>query len=286
MVLLIETKIDASKLNEGLALAAQFSKRTPAQAANTAAYEVAINAKNTMPFVTAARIDTEMGTVVAARIGVRGKPLSTKNSKNRFLLGERPGTDVERPLATMIVLARMNLAGLPRKAGTGTTSNYNVSTNNRYALPGYSPKGVPRAAWAATIRAFVDSMIKNRRRSGHFLMSGWIPAVRALGPLTKNQWRRGSEGVGPPLEGSNFFYTDADVGSAVPAIEGSTSAACIIMNNIGGEGRNSYSFNKALWEQGALPFQRALDGEGAKAFAYFFMKQEQELARQVNAIWN
>lgn len=282
MVLTVTCKIDTKRLNAGIALALRYTKRTPAQAVNTAACEIAITAKNTMPFVTAQRIDAELGAVGVPRLGSKGQPLQqfTKSGKSVAKNKTYHGTMMGRyeatkniPLTVLIMIARSN-----------PESNYNLTTGGRYALARNPMAGFSRALGLFKMRTLIDNMIKARHRSGHFLMAGWIPAVRALLPLSVNKWRRGSSAAGPPLEGQQDFY-GADLGDALPALEGSTMALCIITNNLGYEGKNSFNFNKALWEHGALPLQRAVDDEGVKQMQYFLDKSGEELVVDMNAAW-
>lgn len=281
MVLKIRCVIDTRKLNRGLVLAARFTKRTPAQAVNTAACEVAIGAKNGMPFVTAQTIDTELLVMSVPKIGKSGRVLQqfTKKgksvAKNKILYGTRMGkyaATSEVPLTALIIAARA-------KPG----SNYNRITGGRYALDRNPFKGFSRALGQFKMTTLIDNMIKARHRSGHFLMAGWIQCVKTLLPFSVNKGRDRMRG--PPLEGRTEYY-GADLGDALPAMEGGTMALCIITNNIGGAGKNAFSFNQALWEHGQLPLQRAVDGEGAAQLQYFLDRAaKEELYDVVNAEW-
>lgn len=269
MAVTISAKIDTSGLNRGIGLAMQYSKRTPAQMVNTVALEVAYNAKFNMPFVTAARIDTELGVDYTARIGLRGKPLSTKQARNRKYSGNVMGTKQAKvPLAALIIMARA-------KPG----SNYNVSTNNRYALAKNPFKGFSRALGAFKMTELVNNMIRGRRGSGNFLMAGWTNAINIMRQYSVNKYRRGG---GPPVEGGKNYY-GAPLGDAKPARQGETTAICIIENLIGYEGKNAFSFNKALQLKGAPVLQQAIDGEGVKQMNYYLKKSSDvELVKPFN----
>lgn len=266
--------VDTSGLDAAIHKAQLWSTRTLAQAVNTALLEVAYEAKNTMPYVTAETIDMELGMTVTAVIGKRGKPLSLKRAKNRIYSGDSMGTeqqDVE--LAKLIILARANLAGLNRKLGTGSVSNYNVSTNNRYALTKDDLRG-------GAMDSLINQMIRSRRKSGNFLMAGWTPAIRALLQVTSNRWRKGRS---PPVEGSGQYY-GADLGYATPAQEGSLTVAGVIANLVGAQGKNAASFAQALQRYGLWPTQAAVDKEAKAQAEYYLMKSgDEELRKEWNA---
>jgi hypothetical protein len=263
-------KIDASGLNRGLDLARDWTKRTPMEAVNTASLEVAIGAKNRLPFVTVGRIDTELATIKTEviHIGKRGKP--HKKTKNRFSGGLGTSTKhPDVPLAVLIVQARAR-----------ATSTYNQLTNNRYALAQSPFKGVSRQAGRLAMRLAVSRMIARRHSAIAFLKAGWIPAIKKLLSVSNNKWRRG----GAAFDGSGAFYGGA-LGTAKPAVA-NYYALCTIENDIGYEGLNASSFNHALQLYGGPALQAALDDEGAKQLQYYLMKSgDEELARKVNAAW-
>jgi hypothetical protein len=274
-----------TRLNRGLAFASLYTKRTPAQAVNTAGLEIAYNAKFTMPFVTAARIDLELGTMAIPRIGISGRVLRQFDkrgksiAKNKTLYGTTMGryeATKEVPLTVLIIAARA-------KPG----SKYNLSTGGRYALAQNPFKGFSRALGQFKMTALIDTMIKRRHSSGGFLRAGWTPAINALLPLSVNKWRLGAGLPAPPMENDHSGVFHSEFGGATPADENaaSTTAWCVIENNIGFEGLNAASFNRALWEYGAVPLQRAVDNEGAKQMQYFLDKSGEELAARVNKEW-
>lgn len=247
----VTVKIDASGLNRALALGQEFSKRTPAQACNTSALEVAIIAKNTMPFVTVPRIDKELSVVTSPVIGKRGKPLKGKNNRI-FGANVDLSKNPDVALAVLIIQARSN-----------PNSRYNQLTNQRYALPGSPFKGVSREAGRAAMALLVHKMIAARHKSGSFLKAGWIPAVEILRPFGVNKYRRGTvhEDASPNYAG--------DLGYAQPARGGEPAAQTVILNNVGYTGKNAASFNQALQKYGAPLLQDAIDGEGRRAMQYY-----------------
>lgn len=259
-----------SGLQRGLYFAQQYTKRTPAELVNTTGAEVAIVAKNTLPFVTVPTIDTELAVITTPKIGKRGKPLKRgKNYKGGTGTAQNPAV----PLSALIIQAR---------ARPG--SKYNQSTNNRYAIRASPFKGVSRAAGRAAMAAAESRMIKTRHSSGSFLKAGWIPATRIMLTYSVNRYRRGSS-TGPPLEGAKRFY-GADLGTATPAQAGSYNATATIENNIGYQGQNAASFDHALQIYGAPSLQAAVDGEGARNMQYYLDKSaKEELEGPVNKAW-
>lgn len=261
----VNAKIDMSGLNKAVALGMEYTKRTPAQVCNTTGLEVAIGAKNNMPFVTVERIDTELAVIATPKIGKRGKPLK-KGKVYSGGLGTSRTPDV--PLAVLIVQARAN-----------KNSRYNQLTNSRYALTGSPFKGVSPAAGRAAMAALVHVMVANRHRSGHFLMAGWIDSIKELLPYTANRYRRGGS---RPLDGAKSAY-DSNLGDAKPAKEGETNASCVIENLIGYEGKNAASFDRALQLHGGPGLQASVDTQGVIAMNYYLKKSsDAELVKPFN----
>jgi hypothetical protein len=261
----VNAKIDLSGLNRGVQLGMLYTKRTPAQVCNTTGLEVAIGAKNNMPFVTVERIDTELAVIVTPKIGKRGKPL--KRGKN-YTGGLGTSRNPDVPLAVLIMQARSN-----------PNSRYNQLTNNRYALSGSPFKGVSPATGRAAMAALIHTMVANRHRSGHFLMAGWIPAIKALLPYTANRYRRGGS---RPLDGAKSAF-GSELGDAKPALEGDTRAACVIENLIGYEGKNAASFDRALQLYGVPGLQQSVDTQGVIAMNYYLKKSsDAELVKPFN----
>lgn len=253
-------------LNRGIELGQQFSKRTPAQACNTAGYYIALTTLNNTPAVSAEKINTELAVDTQAKIGARGKPL--KNKKAFFGKVGTSATSAVIPLAVLIIAARSRPG-----------SRYNEITNNRYAAP-WQFKGVSRKAGAIAMRNAVHDLIANRRKSGSFIKSGWIPAVKGLNPYVGSsahrdlaKWFLGS----PSMAGNSD-----DKGYFKPATPGPV-AQTVIANDLGGRGQNSESVDKAL-QRTAPILQAAVDNEGAKAMQYYLDHEAAQLAKEFNAI--
>lgn len=256
----VSVKIDMTGFNRGFSLAQEFTKRTPADACNFAAKEVAFAAYKNTPFVTNDKIDSQLDVIVSPVIGKRGKPLKRKKQFSGGGATSMSGV----PLAALIVQAR---------ARPG--SRYNALTGGRYALTQSPFKGVSRAAGQRAMAALVDVMIKSRHRSGHFLAAGWLNSFYKLKSLVPSKYR-GSSGL-PPA-------TNEGLGDAIPAQPG-TRAVCVIENDVGLDNKNP-SHNRALITYGSPALQSALDGEGRKQMDYFLSKTGREdLEGPVNRAW-
>lgn len=250
---------DQSKLSAAIKQRLQFPGRTEAQIVNTAAFWIAVNAKRLTPLVPVARVDAELGTIVTPRLNSRtGQPLSQKNSRNRILSGGRMGDERKTvTLAKLIVLARANKAGRNRGQGNSTTSNYNVRTNNRFAIP---------ASRLSEMNSLIHRMISARHSATHFLKSGWVRAVKTLRPFAVTKFRRGE---GPPLEDARTDHGGQPRGEGIPATEGSWRVSATIENATGMAGTvNAANYNQALMEHGAPALQQAIDIEARLVLDY------------------
>ena len=256
------TRFDVSGLNKAVqTLLSGYTRRTPALAANTAAYVVAKLAWSKMPYVEPAKIDSELALEVVARTGVRGKPLSMRNANNRSyrVAGNPPvgsGGDPHPsvPLAWLIISARARRG-----------SKYNISTSHHWMIGGgkHPLKGYKVSEFAKIISDRLTRMVKARHSSTKFLQSCWIPAIRTLEPFADKSAVRGrGAGVGPARTGGKKSINDA--GWADPAKLGDLVAISTAANAAGlrgyGEALNR-KHNEALWRYGAPALQRAIDDE-------------------------
>lgn len=241
-------------------MASKYTKRAPADTCNFVGKEVAFGAYANTPYVTAPKIDAELDVIVSPVIGKRGKPL--KNRK-QYSIGKAQNV----PLAALIIQARAN-----------SRSRYNVLTNLRYALSGSPFKGVSRQAGAAAMAALIDNMIKSRRRSVSFIRAGWVRAMKVLKSLTPSRFG-GKSGI--PSNANEAL------GDVIPAQQGRTETFCLIENDVGLEGKNSESHNRALQQYGAPALQMAMDMEGRKQMDYVLKKMgREELEMPVNKAWS
>ena len=129
--------VDTSSLNDALNEAQKWSHRTREKCVVTAAVAVCDRAYELTPAETVAKIDTDLGTIVTARIGARGQALSAKYSKNVIKSGGRMGdkeTVQNVPLAVLIIAAQA-------KPG----SRYNACSD--YRRPGETRLPLQRPDW-------------------------------------------------------------------------------------------------------------------------------------------
>lgn len=258
--------IDATGLNRGIAASSQVSRRSVPQIVNTAAWWIAVNAKNATPYVTVETIDTQLGTIETPAIGKRGKPLKGRKPLKAGSVLAKNGV----PLAVMIVVAR---------ARPG--SRYNQLTNNRWALQSNPFKGVSRLAGAFAMRELVHKLISGRHSSIKFVLSGWIPVIRKMAKYAVQKYVRG---VASQLSDASAWH-GAALGDARPANENSLVAVCVIENDVGGQGKNAEAHNRALFLFGFAALQSAVDREGRQQMNYALNKMDQELSKAVQIHW-
>lgn len=255
----VTCKVDMTGFNRGFALANQFTRKTPEQACNYTGKEVAFAAYQDTPFVTIPVIDAQLEVIEAPVIGKRGKPLKRKK---QFVGNAAIGV----PLAALIIQARAN-----------PNSRYNQLTGGRYALTASPFKGVSREAGRAAMALMIDIMTKERHKSGHFIAAGWLPSIRILKALVSTR-------LGGKARVSGQ-YND-QLGTAIPAKAGESNTSCVIENDVGLEGLNGPSHNRALMTQGTPALQRALDTVGQKEMNYALSKMGREdLEIPVNKAW-
>lgn len=256
----LTVKIDSSNLNTGLEIASRYTKKTTAEVVNTSALFVAMNARKNMPFVTPERVDTELSVIAHPVIGKRGNVL--KNRKTYTAAKQLGGG---APLAALIVQARAS-----------QTSKYNKLTNFRYAISASPFKGKSREAGRAAMAALVDKMIKARHKSGKFLAAGWIPVIGIMRKFARSNLMQTSAPIGGLESGR--------LGAAAPAREGFTCTAQI-ENDVGMEGVNRASFNRALLTYGGPGLQSAVDKVADQEMKYALRKMEEGLVNAVNPKW-
>jgi len=265
----IKVTLDMRGLNAGITAAAQYSKRTLPQIVNTSAYWIARNTMNSMPFVQIAQIDKEMGTVVSAKIGVRGKPLKNKKtySSSRMVSVTSGGKTKLVPIAVLLVASMASKN--PNKV-----RNILKLTENPY-------KGVPRVMGRAFMKMLVDKLIKKKHSSIKFLLAGWVQAIRILAPLAVQKFTR--SGGGSMVNAKNYYGTD--LGTAMPAQEGFTCTAEIV-NYVGMAGSADKEYNDALLRYGTGPLQNAINREGKIQMDYALKHAGGELMGVVQKHWS
>lgn len=246
-------------MNTVLALAQNFTKRTPAIAANTAAFFVARDIARNTPKVIPYQIVSELNVQMVPRVGGR-KPYP--RGKNRMLgsaAGGRSRTEGV-PLGVLVVMAS-------RKMG----SKYNVSTNQRHFRTGQAP-------FRAWLRESISRMIKARMKATAFLASSVVPAIKQLEQVVEARYRRGAVAMDSiASRASRGSHTDKSY--AVPAMEGSEVATCELVLNVGGQGQNSEAMNRAMHAKMGPVAQAAVNREALKTMEYIAMKQAEEMEK-------
>lgn len=266
----MNVRVDLSGLNSVIQMGKKFSKWTPPDEANTATYYIAVEAEREMPRVPIGRIDAELSVEVAIRIGKRGKPLSAKNSNNRFLTAARGGkSDVHNvPFAALIVMARSRY------------SRYNELTKFRWYMRQSPFVGVSREAGAMAMREAVHHMIAGGHSSIAFLASSLVPVIKELKPHAKGSQAR--QPAPPPME--NAVMRGKPKGFVTIAT--AANPVCIISLEIGMEGYQAEKYNEALWRYGPPVIQTAVNNQTRFRLDYIesrFLKDVVEPARRLGA---
>jgi hypothetical protein len=245
--------VDTRKLNLGIAVAMDYTKRTLAEKCNSVAYFVARGAYERTPFVAVERINQELAVKGNPVMGRSGKALKGKFTYASLRTVSTKNRDV--PLAALIINKMVKQGG--RSLGKG----FNLAQ---------SPfKGLPRALGAQKMAAFIDKLIKKRRSSTHFLASGWIPAMKIFDKYAKKNESRSAT---------------PDLGTGKPAVEGVTVSA-MIENDVGARGPVAASSNKALLTYGTPALQSSIDAEGTSQMNHALKAMEMELSGKTNAHW-
>jgi len=257
--------IDASSLNQAIAMALDVSTQEPRNLVINTGRGIALGAKTLTPYVEQETIDTELGVISTPVLASRGprKGLPLKSGKKNI---EVP----EQSLAIKIVLARLHPG-----------SNYNQLTRQRWALDRatFSP-GMGNAGFWAKVQLVAQRMVSARHSSTHFLQAGWKGVYRRL---TEFRYVRG-------LVEENFIDVDVtastvfdDMGSATLTGNGA-SVSLEIANRIGMKGVNAETYNEALHQYGGPALQQAVNDRASEMQARYLPRWEAELARRWNAI--
>lgn len=262
-----QIKLDYSGLTAGINAASKYSKRTMPEIVNTAAYWIAVNTKNDMPFVGVPKIDAELGVIYQNGFTPKGRP--SKAKKNRVItFGQGDSRTEGKTLAELIVLASMN-----------QNSNYNARTHGRWQRDFGVLAGLDKAGRQAKIFSIAQKMTKTRHSSGKFLIAGWVPAVMTLRPFAVQKFQPTAQ----PLTVDTI--TGTPKGSATPAEKEGLNVSAEIENDIGGTGKNAASYNNALHLYGEPILQSAINGEGQKNMEYALKKMDSELGVQTAKYW-
>ena len=257
-----EIKLDG--LLRGMAAANTCNGRTATESANVACYYVSKYAYAETPFVTPAKMDSELSVIGVPVIGKRGKVIKKKRYSAVPQAGNKPS------FAALIVMARAN-----------PQSTYNALTKDRYALPPGTFSNLGKDERKALVAEYVDKMIKSRHSSGKFLAQGWIPCIQQAYKVAIYPGSIGTKlgGGRPPVENVN-----ERLGRFTPAKRGQRAVASV-ENMVGAEGVLGVDYNNALHRYGTTPLQRAVDRVAANEMNYALKNMEKEVAAAVKQHW-
>ena len=261
----VTTKIDTSGLNTALALAQDYTRRTPALACNTAMFFVARYVAKNTPKVSPSTINTELNvTVIPGITMTKGGKLS-KAKKNMLASSQVGGASRTTgvPLGVLIMMARM-------KPG----SNYNVTTGGRYAINARPAKGTFRT-WMKTS---INRMIKARRSSTAFIASSAVSIIKALEPFVAMQYRRGAAPMDSQAYGAYKKHRNVDKGEATVAVDGVTTYAEMLLN-IGASGANSESHNAAMHRMMGPVVQAGVSAETQNTINFIKKRADEMIAK-------
>lgn len=245
---------DQNRMNRAILARIALMGRTAAEIVNTAAYWIAVNTKNAVPFSTIQRIDTDTNVAVDLVKTKRGKRFL---KGNKFQAANRSFGNLGN-MAHLAQYAEVPLLALVINARVNPYSRYNRSTGGRYALTESPFKGKSRAEGAAAMLGAMCRVLAGRHSSIKYLLSGEIPAIRTLRPLAVNKYRAGV--ASPMSDFGSYHETNPVRGYAIPASEGFTTFAKIV-NATGTIGRNQEAQNAALWRYVAPARERAIEIE-------------------------
>lgn len=262
----VRPKVDVSNLHRGLELLERLhTRRTPAVAANSAAYMVWNFTYSKMPAVAQTRIDTELQvqTVPIMKVATRGprKGMRIGTGENAIVHQQI------RTRAMMIVLARMH----PGSDFNQLTGGYwalkppNLNSGARRLGAGTSN----RAEFWAWVEEVADRMVKARHSSTEFLKSAFKPGFNEMEPFVSHSIlaRRIAKGY---QRGSGAAVPEG-IGWAKPAQPGTTLAIAEMANAVGCAGRNQVlneKHNEALWRIMLPLLQRSVNEEAANTMAF------------------
>lgn len=187
--------------------------RNPAESLHKAVGYVVEAAKDNTPVTTMSRIDTDLSVVTTPVLVTRGARigLPLKDGSNRIIIG---GMDT---LAVKIILARLKVG-----------SNYNILTDNRYAIDRatFSP-GMKRGGFLLRLQQAAARMVKSRHSSTGFFKITWNPLLTAIADYVPARFKAHFKAVGgrPPVTSA--------LGTFTPAPSNTPNVTCMIENNVG-----------------------------------------------------
>lgn len=223
---MIPLKIDTTEFNATFAEYLRVSKMEFAKAVNTKAFFIALKAMPETPKADKLKIGRSLSKLIFT-FGNKGrKSLATVQRFGRY------GQKQEAPVAALIINARRKKRGKP-------------------------------GLYGAKMKKAISTIISARQRSVAYLRSGWLPAVRRLGPLADKS--------GAPRPGDTGRQFGQDKGRAIPAVPGAL-AVCEIANSIGLIGPQAAEQRRAIDKHARPALQRAVDAESASMVTYLNRK--------------
>lgn len=261
--MLVKCTLDTANLNRGLAILQNgYTRRTPAEAVNSAAYVVAVFTLANMPAVAQSTIDTQLQVTTTPIVATSGVKKGSTNITG----------NVDRTRAMMIVVSRMH----PNSAYSRETGNY--WPVNRPDMTGV-PKGLRGIAFWNYVEQVAERMVRARHSSTAFLKSCWIPAIRTLEPMLAPSLKARVAAYRSEIANARpggSARTVPDAGWAKPARAGSTLAMAEIANAAGVGGRNAVldeKHNEALWAVTPPILQRQIDNEARRVMELVSQQQ-------------
>lgn len=256
-------RIDTRGLSQAVAIAQQYSKRTPAQMAGTAAYFVARKTSRDTARTSMSKMDSELGATTSIRYTTKKGNRLLKKPKRTVVLGAGPAGDIT--VAEKIILARF-----------WTGSRYNQITQQRFGLnrASFSP-GEGTAAFWAKVAQVATRMVGSRHSSVAFLAASLVPVIKQLETSIDPRYRSGGGPVdSQALRVANSSASTMALGRAEVTNGGNSAVAKGSM--LIGMVANALSSrrNEAMHRFVGPALQGAINDETARSIAYSVGKEE------------
>ena len=269
---IFNVRIDDSGLKEIVRRAGRFSRRLPAEVANTTVFFVSRSWSRNMHRASTSSIDAELRTVASPRLLKSGRVSRAKNPRKVFAGGINAKYSTTVDLATLIVLARANLTKQGRATGI---SGYNARTSNRYAMAAAELAG-KHGGWKTKLAALAHKLIATRHKSTAFLASSVKGIIAGLEPFVPAKYRRGADSPG------EVRNAGLDKGHAEAAKPDQAQAQALISLDVGTAGTPGNllpRLNEAMFRFGGPALQAAVNDEAARTARFVGEKEWEELVR-------
>lgn len=272
MMPLIAFDVDYSSINRALDLAAEETTRTLRSLLESTAFHVAVKTQRYTPFVTTAKIDSDLNVVTTPRLATQGKrkgqPL--KSGKKDYFVPSQSA-------ATRIVLASLH-------AG----SKFNRLTGHRwYRDPRTFSPGKGAIGFWEQVNVVAQRMVAARHSSTHFLQASWGVIAKKL---------RGKFYAAPP---SDFGVIDIDASVTQTGDSddfgevysgGSANDWSVTLSNLLGMrasthgGDNAANINEAMLRHSLPAAQRALNEQAAEMETRYRPRAEARITAAFNSV--